>query len=240
MGNITIHFQGICVNFSQSAHPALPVQHRIVLPRVDKHLPLLQNQLIPPHFAALSFPMSDVPPIPPTVPVMEMSGTAILPLTGGVLHVNNPANTSFTLDPITFPLIPNLTTLSEGTIGPPDEEVLFGSNPFAAACWFNVNAGTVGSKDMEGERQTTVEVETDGDPVLMWKPFPSVIWTEIVFPLRSGVTVLVQNSSLNEFNSHFHFLLNYLTAADLPPIMGIPGPPLHDIGGPGCSNSNYP
>ena len=240
MGTITIQFQGICVNFSQSAHPALPVKQRIVLPRIDKHLPLLQNQLIPPHFAALSYPMSMVPPIPPTATVPDMMGTAILPLTGGVLHVANPANTSFFHIDGSFANIPILTQLSEGTIGPPDEEVLFGANPFAAACWFDVNAGTIGATtSATGEFQTIVTVETDGDPVLMWRPFPSVTWTEIEFPLLSG-TVFVQNLALNEFNSEFHFLLNYLTAADLPPIMGIPGSPPDAIGGPGCSNSNYP
>jgi hypothetical protein len=229
MGQITVEFKGICTHFQQTDHPTLPVKHRVVVLRADiLNMPPIRDKVIPPHFASLSFSSS--------------SSLAVLPLTGCTLSF---ANAAGDLRLENFELMPSLTILSDDTLGPASEPVLFGKNPLVTACWFDFDHGQIKAVVSPNfEVATQVTVETDGDPLLTYRPFPTVIYpppSDILIQPDPGGTVLVQNTAMphDEIDSEFHFYLNYLTATQLPPVMKLPnGPP--GTGGPGCSNSNYP
>lgn len=243
MGTIQIQFMGICVNFSKEVNSDLPVRHRIVLPRIDitnlPPIPELEGELLPPHFATLSYSVpSAVSEQPPSI--------VALPLTGCTVSVVNPLNFGdFTGD---MGGIPNLTDLEASigqSLGPPSTPVLYGKNASIVACWFDIDSGIVDGIPMpDGEIMTRVTIETDGDPLLRYVPFPGAIYppvAQIEFTPPAGQIVWVQNVSMpgDEEDPRFHFYLNYLTAANLPAELKLPDS-LALEGGPGCSNSNYP
>jgi hypothetical protein len=225
---ILIQFMGICTHFSQANHPELPVSHRVVLVRADViDLPPINGQLIPAHFAAMT--------------VTTAQGMVSVPLTGCTLSfVNAIGAPDFDLTGV-----PNLTDLSDNTIGAASTPVLLGRNPNVTACWFDFDHGTnvVNTMD-DGEISTTFTVTTDGPPLLLYRQFPNVIWpppATMQFQPTPGSTVLVHNLAMppNEDDPMFHFYLSYLTAFELPSVMGLPTTTT-ETGGPGCSNSNYP
>jgi hypothetical protein len=172
--------------------------------------------------------------------VTTVQGVVSVPLTGCTLSfVNAIGDANFDLSGV-----PNLTELSEHTIGAPSTPVLLGRNSNVTACWFDFDHGTNVVTNVDGEISTTFTVTTDGPAVLLYRQFPSAIWPTprtMQFQPLPGTTVMVQNLAMppHEDDPIFHFYLSYLTAFELPPIMGLP-PTLTGTGGPGCSNSTYP
>lgn len=229
MGEVTITFMGICTHFEGGSPSWLPVAHRVVLVNASNLSQPLANQPIPPHYATLTTPDQVVPMAGQTLTVQDAVG----PLTLNM-----------------WDLVPNLTELMQdfGGLGPPSMSVVIGQNPaLAGYCDFNSGAFVAMQSSPEGEVMTAVTVQTTSpDVTLVLTPFPTTLSavapapTQITLPSPANVTV--QNISTDqEFNSEFHFYLNYLTAATFPADPQLPQQQLStNVGGPGCSNTNYP
>ncbi len=241
MTNIMVEFKGICTNFQAVDPPngILPpgVADRIVLVNADAGR-IIDEHEIPPHYAWLQLP---------TGPSLRLEGCA--------LAIAN----SIQIEPISYMpsytgIVPNLTTLMGGTLGPPSQAVIAGNDPSLASCYFDFVSGTfygcvIPNPDPRmNAAQTRVVVETDGDPVLTLTPFPGSPMPPATFRPPSGSVLTIVHSAENETDDEmYHFLLSYLTAAVMPAapvlpqdILGDPCTSLTQLVSVACSNSTYP
>lgn len=256
MSQVVIHFEGICVNFSQISFPFLPTKHRIVLINASA-ITQVWGQSIEPHVAGFSFTTGPGPGMPP-----------LIPLNGAVVRITNPITTvpqtGVTYDS-TYHDIPSLTSLTSG-LSPESLAVLTGHNPALTSCYFDVDYGTIGSTHGQGGFMTVVTVLTDGDPLYEMKPFATGLSSDpsgfAAFSQAATANMYFWNEEENVLKaSKSDFLLSYLVLSQPPSSMpNLPAQPLTgmvqtrnrktalleatghrlmstDVG---CSNSNYP
>lgn len=234
MGTITIQFQGMCTHFPNLNFENVP--YRIVLVNASNG-PTLDGVAIPPHFAMISWPTPN--------PAFT------LPLTGVTVQVSNPTQRS-TPGPLPLQSLTGMMAPIQ-TLGPFSEEVVTQGIPAWTSCHFDINAGALTL--VSGPNNTTAAqlvVETDGDPILSFNPFPNAPpLPEGLSPLTaipSGTTITISNMAAGaqeQPSSPFpnsHFLIHYLTARRYPSVPQVPPLPvlLQETVGGGCSNSSYP
>jgi hypothetical protein len=130
--------------------------------------------------------------------------------------------------------------------------VVLDQDPERAACYFDIDFGTLSAcQDQNGAAVATLEV-TSNDPIVLevttWDPPSSVTF----HPLPSGTVVWVVNIDDPGIASNYPFVdffLHYMTARTMPHTPQVPhvflrphcqfDHPYQTVGA-GCSNSNYP
>jgi hypothetical protein len=249
MGEITIHFVGVCVHVGQQDIPSLPCAHRVVLISNPKAKKLLGRN-VEPHIPTLILPQ---PAKIDLKCVTSSGGSSSYTLQGVTLSIANAARTGFVLDP-TYSAVPRLA--APGASLSPNLGVIVDRMPPVVAT-FDLDNGTLVAcmATENGAIGTSAVIQTDGDPVLELTCFVGES-TQVPFP--TGAVLLVTNSAAPGFDDDADFLLSYEVCASIPASAKIPsGPPkmklpacfqrkglsadlpIFDLG-PSCSNSGYP
>jgi hypothetical protein len=245
LGDITVTFWGICTYVEAYQRMVLVNASREVI----EHHPKLAEHSIDAHHARLHVRVGDVLGIGPLT-VHEAGGAEYLRLNlhGVMLAIPNSAE-PFLRD---NHCLPHLDRDLGADLGPPRPATESGNATMA--CFFDLNGGKLsGYKTVGGAGINVLTAATEGDPRLVIAPFQGAAPTEIT--LRSGASVVVTNlpDLGKEADSHWDFLLSYLTADEIPSKATFPEfvdcPPspfkIDDAGiglfvSAGCSNSNYP
>lgn len=252
MSQVEIQFEGICVNFNRSDHEFLPVEHRIVLINASTITNVWGNTIAP-HLAGFSVgPDLTVPTIP---------------LTGAVMKITNPivdsAGPSVTFDPSFANNVPSLTELTPGMTSHPSLSVLLGNNPNLVACYFDVEFGTISSRQsVHGGFMTVVTIQTNGDPMYELTPFATGLCSSQILqvgkqPATNQMFISNEETDVSQGRDS-DFLLSYLVLSpppsDQPNVPGATSPGstinrkseiaaslgLFGMTEVGCSNSAYP
>jgi hypothetical protein len=218
---VVIQFEGICVNFKRSDFPFLPAAHRIVLINASTITNVWGNT-IDPHLAGFSTGPNPDPTNP--LPVDE------LPLTGAIVQIANPVTTGtqtgVTYDS-TYQAIPSLTQLTPGAT-PVSLAVLVGQNPELAACYFDVDFGTISSQlsKVGGATMTVVTIQTNGAPQYQMTPFatglssPPLLTAEFL-PATNNMSFWNEEQSIAGARNN-DFLLSYLVVSPPPASPNLP------------------
>jgi hypothetical protein len=251
MGEIYIQFEGICTHFRQPDNPKLPVLHRVVVPALQD-ISFAFGKTFDPHRAYYR---------------IHEDGTDI-PLDGVSFTIENPTPGKDGKDECTYEesygAIPRLGDLMRETgreLGEPSPAAMLGANRGLAAAYFDFNSATFHacSTAVTGDLGGAVawaRVETDGDPIVSMRPFPSSLLAAADAPapitLPTGTTIYISNESDTAMGGEYDFLLSYLLADHVPqdpprpknvmaPVCAVVRK--HKTGGSFdifCSNSNYP
>lgn len=251
MGEIYIQFEGICTHFRQPDNPKLPVLHRVVVPALQD-ISFAFHRTFDPHRAYYR---------------IHEDGTDIS-LDGVSLTIENPTPAKDGRDECTYEdsygAIPKLGTLMRDAhreLGEPSPAAMLGANHNLVAAYFDFNSATFSacSTAIAGDLGGAIaraRVETDGEPIVAIRPFPSSLLATADAPppitLATGTTIYISNESDVVMGGEYDFLLSYLLADRVPE-----DPPRprsvnasvcavvrkHKTGGSFdifCSNSNYP
>jgi hypothetical protein len=251
---VTVHFIGICTNISKSRLPELPAAHRIVLVNASKGSrdTVYAQHPIGPHTASIAF-----------------DGRTPMPLKGCTLTLTHGAAGMRGAPQLApdFHRLPNLTALFDGAergrqLSVPSREVVIEGKPDRAACYFDVQIGTLTAQTNELGSISTTLTATGPHFLLEARPFEGGSLPEGLHEttvLTEDTTIVIGNTDTAD-KSPVDFILHYLTAQDPPvhpPIPDMSGlafvvsdkpervdfpdrfPPRNTVGA-GCSNSNYP
>jgi hypothetical protein len=222
MGEITIHFDGICTQISQLPPDfGIAAAHRVVLVH-GEHGHLVAGKQIPPHVATLD---------------VGDGVTPVSHLEGAHLRIANAVPGRICYD-ASYLNVPGLRT-HNSDLAPLKRDVVAGTD---AAAHFDVTSGTFASEPIHhGAWRSMLTVQTTDEPTLVITPFAG--GPQQTLHLRSGSTIIVANTG-NKLvpESEFDFYLHYLVTEKVPthPYFPPPDGGRNDLLGPGCSNSNYP
>jgi len=236
MNHVTVHFIGICTHISRDTLPELPAKQRVVLVNARDGKDVRGMQ------------------VGRHTPVLNIGGSAIA-LSGCTMRLVTAHPELPVLDITeTFRSLPNLTSLMNSltTLGPPSHEVVLDAKDAHAACYFDIDFGSLSAcTDERGAAIATLQVESEESISLEVTGWDGTAIT--TYPLGSVETVMVANTDEPSVQSHAHaavdFLLHYKTAASMPDTPQVPQGiglarcsfqhPFPTVGA-GCSNSNYP
>ena len=234
MGSVMFCFYGICTNFRQENHQTLvdeQVADAVILINASQERPIC-GATIPAHHARMSF---------------DDSGT-VLNLDGCRVSVANPSSHTVSYDN-SFETVPNLTEMmfKEGHILGRAHQALISTDPNLIAARFDFNSGVFRackSVYPSSGAMITIEVNTEGPPIIELKPFRYSAWH---YEATTDVVVIcVENRHEGLGGDREGFWLHYLLADNRPPCP-YPIPTLDTMpdclfgnSGPGCSPSNYP
>ena len=241
---VTVTFDGICTFISQaSISPPMNVDYRVVLLNVSGDNTVGSVMRIPPHTAKMTIGGT----------VTNLTGQAIS------IQVTVPPGEQpppFTLDPSFAQFMPNLTELVNPieTLGPPSADVVTGNRADLVAAYFDITAGTLSASVDTGptsasfQARLVISAPAGSTFTLIQAGFGGA--PSETTPLQSGAIVALSNSASPQEEQDkpgSHFLLHYLTAAQLPSapqipqVSQVPFTETHDVPGTlGCSNSTYP
>jgi hypothetical protein len=239
MGDITVHFDGICTQLSKPIPPELGIaaKHRTVLVHAEQGR-VLAGKGIPPHYPVLEVPFADLVGALDFPSMTHKGGSVIWQLDGVRLRIGNAVQGDVDYDD-TYKNVPRLREHNHD-LQPLKKDVVAGGG---AAAYFDADAGTFSSEMIHhGAWRSILDVETDGDPLLLITPLDG--GPEQRLQLRSGAMITIANTGEGMIKeSPFDFFLHYLVTESVPPSPYYPPPAARDGGdvlGPGCSNSNYP
>lgn len=258
MGRLVMSFVGICLHVSRSAEGA---GHRVIavhateqvttqwgtLPAHDCHLQLLGGPVTSP-IAGRTPPLFRSTLVGWRLRVANAYGPLCVNIDG-----IEPLPWDFPNPVATLETVPHLTTYDPKMTIRPD--LLHEQVPLRAAAFVDIEHGDVRAhRFREGGVYTTWTVETDGEPELILKSRAGDVVRMTLpstpegahFPDGVPGTAALHNSTLNQCDKQYDFMLHYLAAeggipdhfAVMPPL---DPPPTADISmTTSCSNSQYP
>jgi hypothetical protein len=247
MSKLIVQFTGICAHFQRvPGLEGLPAPHRVVCVDSAAPEPIEQGPVLP-HVPYLYITTPGEQGLPDPVFGSPILGGAVLSVRGAAGKV--------TYDRSYTECMPRLLTYYADFV--PDPDVVIGNR---ASCYFDVQAGVLGSATMKGgERYAFLTVDLpDGEPVIIDvdPPFDR----QVVVPQGQIVMLRMTTIPLGG-HADADFLLEYLTGkggispaiTDWPgkdgqdnlPCASLPAPSDHiiladDLTTPACSNSGYP
>src|SRR6185369_1728804 len=224
MGRLVLSFYGLCLHLTKDAGLPEGVEHRVVgMYILDQNT--AEFGLLPAHFCFLQFPFNTARQLPITSPPQRDLGSQFT-LDGYHMRVLN-ASGDFSYDPVVpgptppdrLPAVPSLKTYVPDMQLRPD--LLEPGPPTRASCILDISHGAiVAGRFEEGAVFTTWTVDTEGDPLIQltradgkWLTLtvPSTA-ADAAFPHEVPGSLLLCNSTYDDSDKQYDFVLNYLAS----------------------------
>ena len=231
---LTVQFVGTCIHFDRTKNSdlGLPVPYRIVIPRTNGPLQVGDCSLS-------------------LTPALQLPDGSQISLNGVRMFIED-SGTSAPV--VSLPCRPHLKKIwSEMVLN--RDVVLNGAPP--AAAYFDISSGNIDPFRLELSAGAQLTLDLPSPAALMMESFGTVSRIDITLPstiVINNYSVLLTNPAPADSASH-ELALSFLVANELPPperatnlsnaigvIIDCLGPTFDyfEVGGPGCSNSQFP